>query len=377
MGKSYRAMITPSSLNDPAIPVDEQEKSPGEQLREARRARNLNIEDIAIHLRLTPATVSSLEEEDYEKLPGPVFIRGYLSAYARLLKISPSSILSAFDRRNLAPPPLSRGIANQSQMGSNHLLVQAMTYLIAFCLIALVFFWWRSTIHPSDYARYEEFDVFPEHPLEQQQVIFPGSPDPESEIALDNHAANHAAPVSEGLSFSTVEREAATMEGDGISMEESASTEPSPNQEIFEDGRERRMIASPSSEKPRGPASAENAAPAFTPAENTRSMPQKSALGRLAATLSPARKKDRLVVRLSKDSWVEIYDGFGKKLFYQLGLSGQTYEFRGSAPFQVVLGYAPAAKVIYNGKPFDHTPYIQREIAEFPVGNAEPTNPIR
>nr|VFK07840.1 MAG: cytoskeleton protein RodZ [Candidatus Kentron sp. LPFa] len=329
-------MISPFSIDDSAIPTDKEEKGSGEQLREARHARNLSIEDVSIRLRLPPATIYHLEEEDYHKLPGPVFVRGYLGAYAQLLRIPPNRILSAFDHRNLTPPTLTQNVVNQSQMRGNHALIRVATYLIALCLILLVFSWWRTTIHNDDYGRYEEFDALLERRERQiaEQKISERNPDKEIPSILPS----------------------------GGNPPETASAADVP---------------------PPSVASTQAASPASITAQSFEQdaypMTQEAIIGsmtREAATLAPAtlspvseKENDHLLIRLRGNSWVEVYDRFDKKLFYQLGLSGQTYEFEGSAPFRVILGYAHAAKIIYNGKPFDHTPYIRREIAELLVGN--------
>nr|VFJ92086.1 MAG: cytoskeleton protein RodZ [Candidatus Kentron sp. LFY] len=354
MGNHYRSMTT-HLPDDPAIPVDEEDKTLGEQLREARYARNLTIDDIASCLRLSPDTIRSLEEDNYDKLPGPVFIRGYLSAYARLLRIAPSRILDAFDRRNLAPPPLTRDVANQFQGGGNHILMRITTYLIILGLVILVFSWWRTTIRPSDYAAYEEFDVSLEHPSEE----------PIKEVGheeMDVASHDHVSSSSRGAEFPAVgvERDGPI----GAPVREALVLDE------FQGDRDEAVIASvPSS-------NGDLPEPAFADAlptleKNTYSMTREVTTSTETRTSPPAPQEDRLAIYLKGNSWIEIYDGLGKKLFYQLGVSGQTYEFLGRAPFRVILGFAHAAKVIYNGEPFDHTPYIHKEIAEFQVGNMD------
>jgi cytoskeleton protein RodZ len=75
-----------------------------------------------------------------------------------------------------------------------------------------------------------------------------------------------------------------------------------------------------------------------------------------------------LVLRLKHDSWVEVYDMAGKRLFFNLAKAGQTLALSGTPPFRVILGYARDAEVEYNDAPFDPSPFINKDIARFTVG---------
>ena len=178
-------MMIFSQQDNPALPMDEQEKGPGRLLKEARLACGSSVTDVAARLRLSPATVHRLEEEDYERLPAIGFVRGYLNAYARLLKVAPAPILAAFDRHELAPPKLVGELAPQrSQMSSNHFLMRAATYCIVLFISTLVFSWWKGTIHPNDYTGFTEFGVLLESPASSGEK----SPYEEREIVLGDHA---------------------------------------------------------------------------------------------------------------------------------------------------------------------------------------------
>lgn len=57
----------------------------GERLRSAREAAGMSVADVGHKLRMPVRVVSSLEAEDWAKLGAPVFVRGQLRSYARLL----------------------------------------------------------------------------------------------------------------------------------------------------------------------------------------------------------------------------------------------------------------------------------------------------
>lgn len=69
-------------------------------MRAARTAQNLSVGEVARQLRLSVAQIEALEANAFERLPGPVFVRGFMRNYARLLHLDPDVLLRA-----LAPPP--------------------------------------------------------------------------------------------------------------------------------------------------------------------------------------------------------------------------------------------------------------------------------
>lgn len=88
--------LTPGS-DAPASSPD----SPGQQLRQAREARNLDISQVATSLRIAPRAVEAIEQDDYAHLPSPVFIAGYIRSYAKLVGLDPDPLVERF--RHLHP----------------------------------------------------------------------------------------------------------------------------------------------------------------------------------------------------------------------------------------------------------------------------------
>ncbi len=69
----------------------------GGQLSRARSARGLSIADVARQLKLSPAQVEALEAGQYDRLPGRVFVRGFMRNYARLVKLDPEPLLASVE----------------------------------------------------------------------------------------------------------------------------------------------------------------------------------------------------------------------------------------------------------------------------------------
>lgn len=71
----------------------EQEKGCGQHLRDAREAAGLSVDEVAGKLRMPAHVVRSLEQEDWQRLGAPVFVRGQLRSYARLLHVDLEPLL--------------------------------------------------------------------------------------------------------------------------------------------------------------------------------------------------------------------------------------------------------------------------------------------
>ena len=71
----------------------ETKQSAGQLLRAARLVRGMSIEDVARQLRLSIRQITALEEDDYAKLSGDTFLRGFVRNYAKLVQLDATSLL--------------------------------------------------------------------------------------------------------------------------------------------------------------------------------------------------------------------------------------------------------------------------------------------
>jgi cytoskeleton protein RodZ len=89
--------------NDAAPEMD---RGCGERLRRAREAAGLRLEDVAERLKMPVRVVRSLEEEDWARLGAPVFVRGQLRSYSRLLGLGTATTIEAARVGPVEPPAL-------------------------------------------------------------------------------------------------------------------------------------------------------------------------------------------------------------------------------------------------------------------------------
>ena len=75
----------------------------GADLRKARIARNRSLEDISRCTKISSSVLRSIEEDAFDRVPGGVFTRGYLRAYAREVGLNPDEIVQRY-RAAFEPP---------------------------------------------------------------------------------------------------------------------------------------------------------------------------------------------------------------------------------------------------------------------------------
>ncbi|WP_423063800.1 helix-turn-helix domain-containing protein [Candidiatus Paracoxiella cheracis] len=82
-------------------PSVESNMSPGAMLEAAREVKKLSQADVAKALRLSLQWVKDIENDDFTHGAAIIYVRGYLRSYARLLGLSPDSVMNAFDAMDL------------------------------------------------------------------------------------------------------------------------------------------------------------------------------------------------------------------------------------------------------------------------------------
>ncbi len=83
----------------------------GERLKRERELREVSAEELCRATRISPRFLEALENENWEKLPGGVFGRGFVRSIARYLGLSEESFLAEYDAARGKPPDTSVGKA--------------------------------------------------------------------------------------------------------------------------------------------------------------------------------------------------------------------------------------------------------------------------
>src|SRR4051812_37037371 len=83
---------------------------PGISLSKIREEKGYTIEYVASKLHLRVRIIELIEQGDFNLLPEPVFVKGYLRAYSKLLGISPDPFLAVFQEQNVSEKKPERAL---------------------------------------------------------------------------------------------------------------------------------------------------------------------------------------------------------------------------------------------------------------------------
>jgi cytoskeleton protein RodZ len=119
---------------------------PGMQLAREREKKGLNTKQVSNKLQLKEEIIMRLEADDYEKMPPPVFIKGYIRGYANLLEISPEPLIELFNSKYASERKLERALwQNKRETNKGERLVRVLTGIITVGAIVAVGIWWQKS----------------------------------------------------------------------------------------------------------------------------------------------------------------------------------------------------------------------------------------
>jgi cytoskeletal protein RodZ len=89
---------------------DDQETSDtiGSILRQQRKSKKLDLEEIAEELKIRPQYLEALENDQFEFLPGTLYQRSFLKTYAQFLDLDQNRILKMFDQYEKSQKPFPK-----------------------------------------------------------------------------------------------------------------------------------------------------------------------------------------------------------------------------------------------------------------------------
>jgi cytoskeletal protein RodZ len=68
----------------------------GNYLRQQREAKGMSIEEVARATRVPMSSVERLESDQFDELPGEVFVRGFMKSYARAVSLDSDDVLARY-----------------------------------------------------------------------------------------------------------------------------------------------------------------------------------------------------------------------------------------------------------------------------------------
>jgi len=70
----------------------------GKQLQEARRSREISLEQVSKEIKIGPRYLQALEKEDYDVFPADIYVVSFLSCYARYLGLDAELLVNIYKR---------------------------------------------------------------------------------------------------------------------------------------------------------------------------------------------------------------------------------------------------------------------------------------
>ena len=129
----------------------------GSELRHAREQLGLSIGDIAERTKIRAATLHAIENDDFERLPPPIFTRGFLKTYAREVGLDPdvtadrftAALQAADDARRDSVPASAHADLGEPSASIDRSAVETAALIVAAGLLVGVLNWWQRRPDPA------------------------------------------------------------------------------------------------------------------------------------------------------------------------------------------------------------------------------------
>jgi cytoskeleton protein RodZ len=86
------------------MPPKEMLMGVGRRLRQAREARGLSMAEVAASTKIPVRQLASLEAEEYDALPGGIFVRGHIRAAAKAVGLDPADLTEHYQEETRPSP---------------------------------------------------------------------------------------------------------------------------------------------------------------------------------------------------------------------------------------------------------------------------------
>lgn len=285
----------------------------GDLFTKAREKLELSQKEIASRLNLKEEIIAALDANDFDKLPAPIYVKGYIRSYARAVNLDADNLIKIYQGTADSPPEILPDVKPKIQASSKDTPVKAMTYLVTFTLMILIIAWWQG-------QNIVDTDLFLNKVNTSEGGEYPGGFTYTYDIVT--HPETLTMPEIESSEYMT-EIMDDTVSPDILELHETPNLEPykpTPRDQLSTDD---------------------------------------------ISNLNAQTNSGTLKMELTAESWIEVNDALGKKLYIDLAKPGEKISLTGTLPLSVKLGNARAVSVNFNGKAFDTGKYTKAGVARF------------
>jgi cytoskeleton protein RodZ len=336
-------------------------ESPGRVLRSAREALGLSRREIAEALNLLESTVVAIEDDDTARQPEPVFLRGYVRNYAKLLRLDPEPLVAAL---NSDARPAATPVKVPKPLRSNRWLWPVAGALVATLILVATVVYLLEAPSQDTAARNDEASA-DDLVVAEAEVTAAGADRGTARVERWDPSVPPA--VVDGASTQNTAGESVV---DGA-LETGAGPDDESGAPLAEVVNGSQSAVNPLSAELIAPMPLEDEAAVrpggdVDPSAVDLQMPADS-----VTTIKPRRLNrgtDQIRLDFAQDCWVRVKDSTGKMLFSDMGRAGGAMELTGTGPFDLLLGNAPGTTLEWNGEPIALQPFMRNNVATLKLG---------
>ena len=318
----------------------------GATLKAHREKQDVSIHQIASQLHLDNRIIIAIENDDYNSLPDSIYIRGYIRGYCKLLNLNADEMLQIYkESAPHADPEIIPEIKYPTQSSSSDKPVKAFTYLISLGLVLLVITWWQSNFIVTTPLTSQTQIAEPQPPsIDEVETL--------EEILLDDYLPNsdYTSLFPSTISISPGNESDPSLDALNIQT----------NDDVTVDGQVLDDISQQFMSEVNFEAETSNTS---DDVQNTDFMSDNNDED------LPSTGPDTLVLNITADSWIDISDTNEQKVYFDLGRTGDQFVLKGTAPFDITLGFAQGVTIDFNGENIDPSPYTRAGVARFTLGD--------
>lgn len=362
------------------LDLPEQSYGPGKILRAKREEYEWSVEAVAEALHLSTHSVKAIEADRYDDLPGATYVIGYWRSYARLLGVDIEETIEA-NKQNLnivtaeaAGVDVHRHAQNKKGTGGLLLL------LLLVSLGAFAYYAWQQQFFG---LLGDQTPILNQAPVEQvavpvevieeeklEQVLRPlDSAQSEgvenvnrADTVVKNDTPEPAIPVQSGLVMPTTNNQASTFTSSPLATQGGL---------VLATGTGSTGDSGADQNQPQTQTSINREASAPTQ-ENDDSGASDPVVVQpsepVAAASRPVNDASSMIVKLDKDSWLDIRDKTNTRLVYKTESAGKEITVKGTPPFYIYIGTPDGVTIRYQGKNVPFETHKSGLFARFKLG---------
>jgi cytoskeleton protein RodZ len=300
----------------------------GQRLKGERERRGMSAQKAADDMHLDAWVIEALETGEYARIGPSVYAKGHLKRYAGLLGLPAAEILAGYDAKAPVQPPAAQPgssvrLRTSEPVGSDLPWPQMAGFALVALIIAGVI-WWR-----------------PWHPRTPvPAAVAVANPEASAAMsAVQDAPPSAAADVAADAARATADRVADAAGAKGAALGGAGGV-------------------------------SGGAVPATSAAAGAVGIPAAAvgAAGTMDADTS-GYGRARLRMSFSADSWVDVHDAAGRRVFAGSGRANSVKTIAGAAPLRVYLGFASGVQLeINNHAVAIGRQFVSGDVARFEAG---------